>query len=117
MSFTDAIKSFFANYANFSGRARRSEYWFSILFIVLASFATSMLDAFGGGGLITGLFSLAIIIPSLSLLVRRMHDTGKSGVWILMGLIPAVGGIILLVFACQDSTSANQWGIPQKTIY
>lgn len=124
MSFVDAIKVFFANYINFSGRARRSEYWWAVLFIFVVNIFVSIVDNVitpgmvrdYGNGLISILWSLAIIIPSLSLNVRRLHDIDKSGWFVLLGLIPIVGPIVLIVWACQASSAANQWGLPANGI-
>ncbi|MDP3126349.1 MAG: DUF805 domain-containing protein, partial [Thiobacillus sp.] len=89
-------------YAVFKGRARRKEYWFFILFNLIASllltlvdFMTGSLDAELGMGLLSGLYSLAILIPSLAVTVRRLHDTGRTGWWLLIGLIPLIGAIVL----------------------
>ena len=111
MGFGQAISSFWANYANFNGRARRSEYWFSYLFWVLVYFGAFVVDAIVGTVfVIAGLWALATLIPLLSVSVRRLHDTGKSGSYYLMGLIPFAGGIILLVYFLQDSVGHNAYG-------
>lgn len=104
-------------FAQFSGRARRSEYWYFTLFNILASIALGILDAiFGtfsadaGMGVLGGLYTLAVIIPSLAVSVRRLHDTGRSGWWLLIALIPLVG-LVLLVFMAQDSSPGpNKFG-------
>ena len=117
MSFVDAIKSAFSKYATFSGRARRSEYWYFVLLNVIVSVVISILGMIIGdfASVISGIWSLAILVPSLALVWRRLHDIGKGGVWILIGLIPLVGGIILLVFMCKDSQpGANQFGPSPK---
>ena len=105
------------NYATFSGRARRKEYWFFILFYVLIVIALSIIDGIvgttmeSGGGILSSLFVLAMLIPSISVGVRRLHDTDKSGWFILLGLIPLVGPIILLVFFVMDGTAGdNRFG-------
>lgn len=107
------------NYVGFQGRARRKEYWMFALFSVIVSFVLG----FVGGlinqsfGMILGyLYGLAVLLPSLAVAVRRLHDTGRSGWTILLGLIPLVGAIILLVFVCQDSQeSDNQYGSNPKS--
>jgi len=92
------------NYANFHGRARRKEYWIFALVNVVAIIVLSILDGVlhsrssSGFGVLSGLFALAILLPSLAVAVRRLHDTGRSGFWVLISLIPFIGGIILLVF-------------------
>ena len=127
MSFSDAIKSFRTNYVNFKGRARRSEYWFVTLFLFLTNLGATIVDAAvfasdvddflldGGWGPIGVLWSLAILLPSLALLVRRLHDTDKSAWWILMVLIPIIGWIVLFVFTVIDSTPGdNRFGPSPK---
>ena len=98
VGFLDAVKLFFRNYANFKGRSRRSEYWFAYLFTSLLSFAVGAIAPD-----LLSLASLVILIPSVSLSVRRLHDIGKSGWWYLIGLIPVVGSILLIVWFCKDS--------------
>ena len=105
-------------YADFSGRARRREYWFFLLVYLLINIALLVVDnllgwfdADSGVGVLSGIFTLALLIPSLSVAVRRLHDTDRSGWWLLIGLIPLIGGIVLLVFFVQDSqTGANRFG-------
>lgn len=105
-------------YAVFTGRSRRSEYWYFALFYFLILFALSIVDVVAGTmsadaeiGLFSGIFGLAMVVPSIAVGVRRLHDIGKSGWWILIGFIPLVGWIILLVWACRDSQpGANAYG-------
>lgn len=104
IGFGEAIKLLFQNYANFKGRATRSEFWWGFLFIWLLNFAATYIPVLGG------IVSLALLIPNLSLCIRRLHDIGKSWVWFLMGLIPLVGWIILIVYYCKASDGDNQWG-------
>ena len=107
MGFIGAIKSVLGNYANFSGRARRSEYWWWTLFTLLWAWIP----------LVNLLLLLVFFIPSLAVAIRRLHDTGRSGWWILLGLIPVLGGLVLLVFYCIDSQEgANAWGLNPKGI-
>lgn len=105
-------------YAVFSGRARRKEYWMFILINMLIALALGVIDGIlGGGGLLGGLYSLAILIPSLAVSVRRLHDTGRSGWWILICLIPLLGAIVLLIFMLIDSDpEANEFGQNPKTL-
>ena len=105
VSFLDAIKLFFTRYTDFNGRSRRSEYWFASLFnfLVSAVISTALPD-------FAWIWSLAVLIPGIAIGVRRLHDIGKAGTWYLINLIPLVGQIIFLVWACQDSTADNQWG-------
>ena len=109
MGFMDAAKNaIMNNYANFSGRASRSEYWWFVLFYFALTIPAALIDWIIGIELIPGYGPFAIILiiafflPNISLLVRRLHDTGRSGWMYLIGLIPCVGFIILLVFLVQD---------------
>lgn len=117
MSFADAIKSCFSQYVGFAGRARRSEFWYFYLFTIIVSIIASVLQravSNSSSGVITGIVGLALILPSLAVGVRRLHDTGRSGWWILIGLIPVIGTIVLIVFYVQDSHSDNQYGPSPK---
>ena len=104
-------------YAEFEGRSRRKEYWFFALFntlfstvLVLSDSVAGTLDEATGLGLLSGLYSLAVMIPSLSVLVRRLHDTGRSG-WALIIFLPLIGIIVLLVFCLLDSDDGdNRYG-------
>ena len=105
------------NYANFSGRARRAEYWWAYLINIVIMVVLFIVGAVLGeaGIILPVLFALAIFIPSLSSAVRRLHDTGKSGWFYLVGLIPFVGGIILLVLLAIDGNrGANEYGASPK---
>ena len=105
MVFTEAIGLYFQNYVNFTGRSRRSEYWWVCLFnMIVSGILTAALPE------IAGIWTLAVAIPSLSLAVRRLHDIGKSGACVLFALIPLVGWIIVLVFLCTASGPDNQYG-------
>jgi uncharacterized membrane protein YhaH (DUF805 family) len=109
-------------YAVFKERARRKEYWFFILFNLIASlvltvvdFMTGSLDPELGMGLLSGLYTLAVLIPSLAVTVRRLHDTDRTGWWLLIGLVPLIGAIVLLVFMLLDSQPGdNQYGANPK---
>ena len=127
MGFRTAVSAFWSNYRNFKGRARRSEYWFIQLFLVVTNLAAAGIDfalmdgdverfiANGGGGIVGLIWILATIIPALAALIRRLHDTGRSGWWSLIGLVPVIGGIVLLVFTVQDShTGENSYGASPK---
>jgi len=111
-------------YAVFSGRARRKEYWMFFLINLLISAVLIAIDSLigtfsqTGFGLLQGLYSLAVLIPSIAVTVRRLHDTGRTGWWILIGLIPVVGGIVLLIFMLLDSQpGVNQYGPNPKADY
>ena len=99
-------------YAEFSGRARRKEFWMFVLFNFLMSIAVGIVDGIlGTNGALGGLYSLAVLIPSLAVAARRLHDTDRSGWWQLIALIPLIGVIILLVFVCSDSKPGeNRFG-------
>lgn len=125
-------------YARFTGRSRRKEYWMFLLFVIVVAIVLSILDAalgLGGGldhqadlgegaasasfnangGVLTLIFYVAILIPSIAVAVRRLHDIDKSGWWILIGLVPLIGAIVLLVFYCTDGTRGpNRFGADPK---
>lgn len=113
-------------YADFNGRARRSEYWFFVLFNVIISFVITFVVTFlevlaGGTGIlgtmISYIYCLVVLIPGIAVGVRRLHDVGKSGWFLLIGLIPIVGALYLLVLYCLDSLpDSNQWGENPKNV-
>lgn len=112
MSFADAVRTCLSKYVDFSGRARRSEYWWFYLAVILVTVVGAIIDAvIGTSGVFQLIASLAVILPGLAAGVRRLHDTDRSGWMMLLGLIPIAGPIILLVFFVQDSKpGANQYG-------
>jgi uncharacterized membrane protein YhaH (DUF805 family) len=119
MSFTDAIKSGFDHYAKFDGRASRSMFWWWVLFYVLVLVAANILDAaiFDSSPILSSVASLGLLLPNLSVSIRRLHDTNRTGWWILIGLIPIIGFIVLLVFYLQDSDAGeNKYGPPPPTV-
>ena len=107
-----------SNYWNFSGRSRRREYWYFVLFNVLFALLLMAVDVaiglngfMGDYGLLQGLYLLAVLIPSMAACVRRLHDTGHSGLWILIAAIPILGPIVLLLFLVRDSEGgSNRYG-------
>ena len=106
MDFITAIKTVFSKYATFDGRARRSEYWWWTLMMIIASFIPLVNIVVGLGGL----------IPSIAVAVRRLHDTGRSGWWLLLVLVPLVN-LVLLYFYIQDSEpGTNEYGPNPKGI-
>ena len=110
MNFGDAIKVCFTKYVGFEGRATRSEYWWWVLFIVLVSIALGALKL----QMLSGVFSLGVLLPLLAVGARRLHDIGKSGWWLLIYLIPLVGWLVLLFFAMQPSQpGSNEYGAGQ----
>jgi uncharacterized membrane protein YhaH (DUF805 family) len=105
-------------YAVFSGRARRAEYWYFVLFNIIVAVVLSLIDTLlgtfnfmQGVGLLSGLYALAVLIPTLAVTVRRLHDIDRTGWWIFINLIPLIGFIVLLVFAVTDGTpGSNRYG-------
>ena len=111
MSFTDAVRKVLSNYVTFTGRASRSEYWWWVLAYVLAMLVAAAIDAMLGIDLVQLIFGLGLFLPSLAVAVRRLHDTGRSGWWVLLGLIPIVGALVLIWFYIQPSVAgANDHG-------
>jgi len=111
MGFGQAISSGFSNYVNFSGRACRSEYWFWVLFVLIADVVAIAIDAAIGMQIVGSLFGLAVLLPGLAVTVRRLHDLDRTGWWIFLGLIPLVGAIILIIWFCSKGTDGlNRFG-------
>ena len=125
MGFVEAVRSGFNNYANFSGRALRSEYWWWVVFAWIAGLVANIIDsALGwrvyettvngiqqGSGPIAAIVGLALLIPGLSVAVRRLHDTDRSGWWLLLVIIPVIGWIVLIVFLVMSGTPGpNKYG-------
>lgn len=114
-----------SKYAVFSGRARRREYWFFFLIHILIVFALVALDLMlgtasveAGIGLLSGLYSLAVLIPTIAVAVRRLHDSGRSGWWLLVGFVPILGGLAVIVLMLMDSTPGdNQYGPNPKQAF
>ncbi|EGY34311.1 putative ABC transporter [Aggregatibacter actinomycetemcomitans serotype e str. SC1083] len=99
------------NYATFSGRARRKEYWMFVLFNFIATFVCMLIDAVIQMPIFQFVYGFGVIIPYIAVTVRRLHDTDRSGWWILISFIPLVGSIVLLVFMCFDSQpGTNRFG-------
>ena len=111
MNFTEAVKTCYTKYATFSGRATRSEYWWFYLFCMLVMIAlaalTSISDIFG---MIYGVFILGSLIPSIAVGVRRLHDTDKSGWWLLIGLVPFIGLLLIYFLAIAGTPDDNRFG-------
>ena len=125
MPFRDAVKICLQRkYADFNGRARRSEYWFFILFTAIVGIVAGILDAvlgfrtesYGGTGPVQGITQLALLVPTLAVGSRRLHDTGRTGWWQLISLIPFIGWIVLIVFFVQDSQQDNKYGPNPKSV-
>ncbi|MEL6253733.1 MAG: DUF805 domain-containing protein [Bacteroidota bacterium] len=113
----------FKRYADFSGRSRRKEYWYFVLFnllVYIVLFAADMAIISSGSaglGIFSGIYALATLIPSLAVAVRRLHDIGRSGWSILFGLIPVIGAVLLLIWYTTDSDAgSNAYGLNPKAI-
>ena len=111
--FLDALRK----YANFEGRASRKSFWMYWLIYVIASYAIGFIDVLiGSGGIIAGLVWLALLLPSISLNVRRLHDINRSGWWLLLPIIPIIGVIVLLLFYVSKSVNeGNRFGPSDDT--
>lgn len=105
--FIDALKK----YADFNGRARRKEYWMFVLIYMVINVIFALL----GMDIISIIVGLALLIPSISIGTRRLHDTGRSGWWQLIYFIPLIGLIVMIVFLVQDSHDTNEYGINPKS--
>src|SRR5690349_21225129 len=106
MTFQESVKICFSKYADFNGRATRSEFWWFILAVFIGGIVAAFL-----GHMINTVFSLAVLIPELAVGARRLHDTNRSGWWQLLCLIPIIGWIILIIFYAQPGqTEENQFG-------
>lgn len=123
MGFADAVKACLGRYATFRGRARRSEFWWFGLFVALGGIAASVADMLLFGvepeapAVLSPLFSLAMLLPNLAVGVRRLHDTGRTGWWMLVALVPLVGTIVLIWFWIQDSEpGTNDHGPSPKAL-
>ncbi|MBQ2989668.1 MAG: DUF805 domain-containing protein [Clostridia bacterium] len=109
MGFFEAVSVCFKKYADFSGRARRKEYWYFTLFNAIVSLALTMI--LGEGNIISSVFALVMMVPGLAVCWRRLHDIGKSGGWWFLWFVPLVGWIFLLVWFCRDSQrETNAYG-------
>ena len=111
MTFSDAIRDGFSKYAAFSGRSSRPAYWWFWLFGLIAIIVAEALDALIGTNYVLALIVwIALLLPSLAVAVRRLHDAGHSGWWLLIGIFPIVGTIVLLIFFLTPSKPPNDWG-------
>lgn len=100
----------FKNYANFKGRARRKAYWMFVLFNVIASIVIGAIGGILGLEFLGMIYALVMLVPGIAYGVRRLHDTSRSGWWMLLAFIPLIGAIVLLVFFVLDSTEDNDFG-------
>ncbi len=104
MTFVDAVRTCFAKYADFTGRATRSEFWWWVLFVIVVSIILEMFNDW-----VSVAFSLATLLPYLAVSARRLHDTDRSGWFQLLGFIPVIGWIILLIWYVQDSKGSTRF--------
>lgn len=112
--YTDVLKK----YADFSGRARRQEYWMFFLCNIAVAIIVGIIDAvIGANMIIYGLYILAIIVPTIAVTVRRLHDIGKSGWWYFIGFVPVIGFIWLIVLAATEGNAGpNEYGANPKQL-
>ena len=110
MNLQEAVRSVLSKYADFNGRARRSEYWFWFLAVIIGAIVTSIIDSIIGIPLTYVIFVLGVLVPNIAVSVRRMHDIGKSGWLVLLFLIPIVGFILMIVWFTGDSHPDNEYG-------
>jgi len=117
MGFAQAVSRCFAKYTTFSGRAIRSEFWWFMLFTIVGSIVFDILDAaiFGMGpgnvGVMGAIFSLVVLLPSISVTVRRLHDTDRSGWWYWLLLVPLIGIVVMIIWwASKSSHGSNRFG-------
>jgi uncharacterized membrane protein YhaH (DUF805 family) len=121
MGFGESIKHVFGNLTNFSGRASRSEFWWFYLFIVIVGTILSIIasatgaSSSSGGRVITFIIYVVVVLALLSVSVRRLHDSNKSGWLVLLNLLPCIGPIILIVFLVQPSTDGDNSYGPRPT--
>lgn len=117
-TFVGALKDGFARYVDFKTRSTRSQYWWWTLWMILMSIGAVIIDTMmgmGDSGPVNLILSLATLLPSIAVSIRRLHDIGRSGWWFLLVLVPIIGWIVLIVFYCTKSQDEeNQWGpVPQ----
>jgi uncharacterized membrane protein YhaH (DUF805 family) len=114
MSFSEAVSTVFSKYAVFSGRAGRPEFWWFVLFNLIASLILGVVDhAIFGREVLGAIYSIGVILPGLAVSVRRLHDIGRSGWWLLIGMIPVVGILVLLFWYIKEAPpGTNQYGAP-----
>jgi uncharacterized membrane protein YhaH (DUF805 family) len=116
VSFAEAISVCLSKYATFSGRARRSEYWWFALMAGAVNFIAAIVDNVAGTSILAIVAGLALVLPGLAVSIRRLHDTNRSGWWYLLIFVP-FGAIALIVFYCQDSAPvANAYGPSPKSL-
>ena len=116
MTFNNAVKSFFAKYATFSGRSSRSEYWFAVLFCWIVGFCLGLIEAVTGAfpgyddSVLASIFQIGVMVPSLAVMARRMHDVNRSGWWYLL-VFTIIGIIPVIYWLCKaGDPSGNRFG-------
>jgi uncharacterized membrane protein YhaH (DUF805 family) len=110
MNFVEAIKSGFNKYVTFSGRAARSEYWYWTLFAIIADIVAAIINVFVALGFVGLVVSLALLLPSIAVAIRRLHDLDRTGWWLLLAFT-GIGAIVLLVWDCmKGTTGSNRFG-------
>ena len=120
MTFSQAIGTVFSKYATFQGRAGRPEFWWWVLFVILVSLVTQFIDGMfigpmlgyesfdaDGGQPLSLVVSLGLLLPNLAVSVRRLHDIDRSGWWLLIGLVPLIGVIVLIFWYVQPGTEGG----------
>lgn len=117
MGFQDSIRTVLSKYATFTGRAGRPEFWWFVLFNFLVNLVTSIIDgAVFGSPVLNTVTGLALILPSIAVGVRRLHDIDRSGWWLLLGLIPVIGWIVLIYFNVQPGQQGDNRFGPQPAV-
>ncbi len=112
--FIDVVKTMYTN-IDFQKRVSRSQYWYFSLYCFVLTIAAGILDGILFNGILSVVLSLGLMLPCLELVIGRIHDLGKPWFWLLIGLVPFFGAVILLVWFCMPGeTKANQWGNPLK---
>ncbi len=113
MSFAESVSYCLSNYFTFSGRGSRSEFWWFTLAMLLASIAAAVVDAVTGYSFAEAVVSLGTIVPAVAATARRLHDTDRSGWWMLIAIIPLVGAVLLIVWEASAGTPGpNRYGPP-----
>jgi uncharacterized membrane protein YhaH (DUF805 family) len=116
MTFGEAVRSGFDHYAKFDGRASRPAFWWWVLFVLLVSVGANIIDLAIGAPVFNAIVGLGLLLPNLSVAIRRLHDTDRTGWWVLIWLIPLIGWIVLLVFYLQQGDAGeNRFGPPPAT--
>jgi uncharacterized membrane protein YhaH (DUF805 family) len=116
MTFGEAVRSGFDHYAKFDGRASRPAFWWWVLFVVLVSVGANIIDLAIGAPVFSAIVGLGLLLPNLSVAIRRLHDTDRTGWWVLIWLIPLIGWVVLLVFYLQQGDAGeNRFGPPPAT--